>query len=177
MQRSLVGIQNDFTEMASSVEDLGDNLFDYFTLVGNRLVPNSEMMVGLGEDALLLLFSASELYQKTMDDALETFLSAREESLKVEKKLLDQQKKVYEDYFSALDRLENQRERKRSREDLVSQLQRLEGATDERSRARALELRRELNQLDEQQAQDAQTQARDALIQGLENSYIEIENS
>jgi uncharacterized protein Yka (UPF0111/DUF47 family) len=52
------------------------------------------------------------------------------EEMRVAKEANDKKKKIYEDYFKALDRLEDQRERKLSREQIVKQLQRLEGATD-----------------------------------------------
>jgi hypothetical protein len=175
-QTSLLDIQEGFAQNAEGIDELTTNLFDYFTVVGNQLVPNMEAITGLGTDALNLLTMASEQFQSTMDSALDEFLAAREQALKIEKDALDAQKKIYEDYFSALDRLEEQRNKKRSREDIVSQLQRLEGATDERSRQKALELRRELNQLDEQTAQDTIQQARDSLLQGLEDSYTEIQN-
>jgi hypothetical protein len=175
-QTSLIDIQEGFAKNAKNIEGLTGNIFDYFTVVGNQLVPNMEAITGLGTDALTLLTMASEEFQTTMNDALDEFSKAREEALKIERDALDAQKKIYEDYFAALDRLEQQRDRKRSREDIVSQLQRLEGATDERSRQKALELRRELNQLDEQTAQETIQEARDSLLQGLEDSYTEIEN-
>jgi hypothetical protein len=178
-QTNLRAIESSFRTQANSIEGLSGNLFDYFTIVGDQLVPNMQAISELGEDAdsaLTLLTMVSEEFQNTMNEALDQFLDAREQSLKIEREALDAQKKIYEDYFAALDRLEEQRERKRSREDIVEQLARLEGATDERSRQKALELRRQLNQLDEETAQDTIEQARESLIQGLEDAYTEIEN-
>lgn len=110
------------------------------------------------------------------------------ESIALEKELADQKIKVYQDYFAALDRLEEQRRRAVSREDLVSQLARLEGATDERSRKRAIELRRQLNQVDEDTSKKAQEASRASMIatinegveqlqQAFESAWMEFINS
>jgi hypothetical protein len=114
-------------------------------------------------------------YQDELNASFEQFQALRDRDLARQRENFDKQKKVYEDYFAALDRLEKQRERKVERQDLVTQLARLEGATDERSRRRALELRRELNELDEDTARDAQTQAREDLLAGFDERYAQLE--
>lgn len=88
-------------------------------------------------------------------------------NIKQEQELIDKKIKIYEDYFKALDKLEDARERKQSREDITKQLQRLSGATDEASRKKAKDLRAELIKLDEQSKKDERKESRDALIEGL----------
>lgn len=100
----------------------------------------------------------------------EVFETLMNETLALEENLAKDRIKVYEDYFATLDRLEAQRERKVQRQDLVSQLARLEGATDERSRSRALDLRRELNQLDEKTSEETLKESRASLIESINES-------
>ena len=88
-------------------------------------------------------------------------------NIKQEQELIDKKIKIYEDYFKALDKLEDARERERSREDITKQLQRLSGATDEASRKKAKDLRAELIKLDEKSKKDERKESRDALIEGL----------
>jgi len=177
-QRNLSDIQDAFANEADGIDELSGNLLKYFNVVGNQLIPN---MVEIGalesEESLHILGAAFESYQEVLNDGLNSFLETREESLRIEKDSLNKQKKTYEDYFDTLDRLEKQRERSTSRQSIVEQLQRLEGATDERSRQRALELRRELSQVNEEQAKDTQTEAREALLQGFDDRYAELENT
>ena len=84
-------------------------------------------------------------------------------------------KKVYEEYFDALDRIEEKRERKRTREDLVAQLQRLEGATDEKSRQRAKEIRQELNEMDRESSKLSMEENRKAILESIDKAYEEFE--
>ena len=161
-----------------SAQELGfasESLDDYFTVIGGKIVPAFESLEGMSASSAEFIENILEEYQEGMDELFDLFMERRQFELDNEKKLLDDQKKVYEDYFAALDRLERGRERKRSREDLVSQLQRLEGATDERSRRRALELRRELNQTDEEESRTMIQEARQALLKTFDTAYEELE--
>jgi hypothetical protein len=97
-----------------------------------------------------------------------------DQSVSREKAIADERKKVYEKYFADLDRLEEKRERKLSREQLVQQLQRLEGASDERSRQRAKELRSELLKLDQDAAKKTQEEARRDLLAAIDSSLEEL---
>ena len=85
-------------------------------------------------------------------------------------------KESYEKYFKALDRLEQKRDRKMTRDQIVQQLQRLEGASDERSRQRAKELRKELSELDAETSRDEQQQAREDLIASLDDQLTKQKN-
>lgn len=105
------------------------------------------------------------------------FETLMNETVELEKNMAEERIKVYEDYFSALDRLEEQRARKVQREDLVTQLSRLEGATDEASRKKALDLRRELNQLDEQTAEETLKESREGLIESINESVKRIKDT
>lgn len=127
-------------------------------------------------DAFYELSPAARVAAKEQIDALQNSLDAQtdifknylEETLKLEQEKVNKAKRVYEDYFKALDKLEEKRERKANRKDLVAQLSRLEGATDEMSRKKALELRKELNKLDEDTRTSEIKDAREALTKSLD---------
>lgn len=91
-----------------------------------------------------------------------------DEEIKKVEEANKKKKESYEKYFKALDRLEEKRDRKMTRDQIVQQLQRLEGASDERSRQKAKELRKELNELDAQSAKDEQSRMREDLIASLD---------
>jgi len=148
---------------------------DFFEVLEGVIVPKFDALDGLTGTALDFIQSIMSEYQDELNASFEQFQALRDRDLARQRENFDKQKKVYEDYFAALDRLEKQRERKVERQDLVTQLARLEGATDERSRRRALELRRELNELDEDTARDAQTQAREDLLAGFDERYAQLE--
>ena len=174
IQDRLSSLRGSFEQVRENLE-LDGSFDDYFQIINGQIIPVFENLEGLTAGALTYIDEVLESYQSTLNEAFDDFKAIRDQALKIEKDTLDKQQKVYEDYFAALDRLEAQRERKASRQDLVAQLSRLEGATDERSRRRALEIRRELNQLDADQARDTQQQARDSLLQGFEDRYVELE--
>lgn len=174
IQERLSSLRGSFEQVR---EELGleGEFDDYFQIINGQIVPVFESLEGLTDAALTYIDSVLDSYQSTLNEAFDDFKAMRDQALKIEKESLDKQKKAYQDYFAALDRLEAQRERKKSREDLVSQLSRLEGATDERSRRRALELRRELNALDDQQSRDTQAEARESLLRGFDERYAQLE--
>jgi hypothetical protein len=97
-----------------------------------------------------------------------------DQSVGREKAIADEKKKVYEKYFADIDRLEEKRERKLNREQLVQQLTRLEGATDEKSRQRAKQLRADLLKLDKDAAKKTQEEARKDLLAAIDNSLEEL---
>jgi hypothetical protein len=164
-----MGIESSFEEM--------------FELIGDEIIPRQDVFAGLAlrpDQRSRLLGSVEEVmgeYREITSELFDAFQQMRDDNIKREEEALEKQRKVYQDYFDALDRLEKQRTRRQSREDIVSQLQRLEGATDERSRRKALELRRELNQLDEKTSQETQAEAREALFGSLDTRLEDITNT
>lgn len=180
--QALGKIEEDFNStfkriMGFEQEDVieGFNFDDFFEVLEGVVVPKFEALNGLSSTALDFIKNTMSNYQDELNSSFEEFKKLRDRDLAGQKENFDKQKKVYQDYFAALDRLELQRERKVERQDLVKQLSRLEGATDERSRSRALELRRELNQLDEKTAEDTQREARESLFKGFDERYSQLE--
>ena len=172
---NLATIQRRFSESASEFGFATAEFSDFFEVIGGQVVPITSELNGLYGSSLEFINNLFDEYQESLDEAFEAFEERRKFVLDNEKKLLDEQKKVYEDYFAALDRLEQRRDRSRSRDDMVAQLARLEGATDERSRRRALEIRRELNRLDEDDSRNMIQEARQALLQTFDTAYEELE--
>ena len=115
-------------------------------------------------------------FNQQMDTLYSAFKELRDAEVKAAEDEAKKKKKIYEDYFAALDRLEDKRARKLSREDLVAQLQRLEGATDERSRQKAKELRKELNEFDEESKELQNEQFREDLLNATEESVQAVED-
>ena len=174
---NLENIEERFSRRAFEFGFGSEQITDFFDIVGGKIIPITENLQGLGASSFEFFTQLMDEYQASLDEAFDSFEERRKFELDNEKKLLDKQKQVYEDYFAALDRLEQRRERSRSRDDMVAQLRRLEGATDERSRRRALEIRRELNQLDEDDSRTMIQDARQALLQTFETAYEELEEA
>ena len=148
---------------------------DYIENVDGTLVPIYSKLEGLTDTTITEMMRVVDEFQNELDSLYDNFNNLREADLKAEKDKLDKQKQIYEDYFKKIDDLEKQRDQKKTKEEIIAQLQRLEGATDERSRQKALELRKELNALDETMASDRQKVGRDALLQSFDDKYIELE--
>jgi hypothetical protein len=177
IDNSLANIEDRFAEQADTFGFGSKQITDFFQVIGGQVVPISENLVNIQGSALTFITQLMEEFQENMDEAFDLFQERRKFELDNEKRLLDEQKKVYEDYFNAIDRLEQQRDRSASREDLVNQLARLEGATDERSRRRALEIRRELNKLDEDDSRNLIQESRRALLETFDLAYKELEET
>ncbi len=177
IDNSLANIEDRFAEQADTFGFGSKQITDFFQVIGGQVIPISENLVNIQGSALTFITELMEEFQENMDEAFDLFQQRRKFELDNEKRLLDEQKKVYEDYFNAIDRLEQQRDRSASREDLVNQLARLEGATDERSRRRALEIRRELNKLDEDDSRNLIQESRRALLETFDLAYKELEET
>jgi len=175
VRSDLQSIKKDFNQ---NMIDAGlEGSFDkYFDIINGVIIPIYDELANLTPATMREINRVLEEYQNGLNEAYDVFGELRDANLKAEEESLDKQKTIYEDYFDKLDELEKQRESKKSREDIVSQLQRLEGATDERSRQKALELRKELNTLDEKSAKDATKASREALIDSFDDRYAELEN-
>ena len=176
--QNIKSIIEGFGEISDTLKDEGyefTEFEDFFEIVNGQVVPMYDNLDGLSATLLNSLEQYADELQNELNNSWDTFNDLRKQYLEEERKDLDRQKDAYEKYFERLDRLQNQRNRQQSREDIVQQLQRLEGATDERSRQRALELRKELNQLDEDSAEERQAQARQALLDSFDERYEELE--
>lgn len=155
-------------------EDLGEDYESYYNILDGVIIWNFDK---LKEDGKRADKELRENYQSQLDLNLDFYKELMDNSVKKEKRLADEKVKVYEDYFAALDRLENKRERQQTREDLTRQIQRLEGASDSKSREKAKELRQELNELDTSSQKESQEESRKALIESINDSVTELEDS
>jgi len=126
------------------------------------------------QEALTNQFNSIE---SQIDNIFEVYKTFMDSTISLEEKMASEKIKVYQDYFSSLDRLEEQRKRKVQREDIVTELTRLQSATDEASRKRALDLRKELNKLDEDANQKSLEESRKTLIKEIEDSVVKIKNT
>jgi hypothetical protein len=172
--QNIQNIQENFQNLLGA-EGINKPFSDFIQIVNGTAIPIFENLNGLTTEFYKGLETALSDIQKELDGVFNAFEEIRKENLRQEKENLDAQRKVYEDYFSALDRLESERERRLNRKNLVEQLSRLEGATDERSRKRALDIRKDLNKLDEESAKTTQEQSREALLNSFDERYEELE--
>ena len=172
--QNIQNIQENFQNLLGA-EGINRPFSDFIQIVNGTAIPIFENLNGLTTEFYKGLETALSDIQKELDGVFNAFEEIRKENLRQEKENLDAQRKVYEDYFSALDRLESERERRLNRKNLVEQLSRLEGATDERSRKRALDIRKDLNKLDEESAKTTQEQSREALLNSFDKRYEELE--
>ena len=156
----------------SLIKDLGKSPEDIYKIV-DGVVMWKEAFVDLDDAHKRQIESLANVLENQLDATRTFYKQLMNETLAFEEEMAKQKLKTYEEYFAALDRLEKRRERVLNREDIVEQLQRLEGATDERSRKRALDLRQQLNEMDKQSAKDSREEMRQALLDSINNS-IEI---
>ena len=177
--QSISNLESGFNEFLSG-QGIESSFEELFNFIGGELVPRQDIWSGLSlradqrQNLLQEVETLMSDYKDATSEAFDAFRDLRAAAIQQEKEGLDAQRKIYEDYFAALDRLERQRERSQSREDIVNQLSRLEGATDERSRREATRLRKELNKLDQDSAKDTEAEARRLLFEGLDQQLENI---
>ena len=172
-----------FNDLKQELEDSGveqtleGNFEDFisFDEVSKRFIPLYDSLDGLSRTTIDSLVSYTEELNTTIDGSLEIFQEARDMALQLEKEKIDAQRQAYQDYYDALDRMESQRETAQTREEIVEQLSRLQGATDEASRQKALSLQQELNNLNEKNAKDIISQNRQDTLEALDQKYEEAE--
>lgn len=165
-------------ENAQKIEDLNNTYSDVagvFKVVnGVVIVDNWDLYNELLENGNEYLDSYQTQLQEYTDATLTAFNQWKKIWIEDKQKEIDKSIDTYKKYFENLDRIEQKDARKKDRDSIVKQIQRLEGATDEKSRQKALELKKELISLDEEAANDERKEARDALIESLETSKKEL---
>jgi len=172
--KGMADIESRFRETASSVQGLAGGFKDYFEVVNGVVVPLYDEMNNLTDKQMEYLTDMMNEYQDQLTESFDVFQDLRDSELEAEKEKLDAMKDAYTKYFKDIDALEKAASTKKTREDIVAQLQRLEGATDERSRQKALDLRKELNTLDEKTAADSTKDARAAMLESFDERYEEL---
>ena len=159
----------------------------YYTIEGTVML--TDEAIKLLEDPALskTIKEGWEKSQDILDQNRNSFKEFMNYQVSLAQKIADEKIKIYEQYFKSLDKLEEKRNKKETRESLIKQLQRLEGATDERSRKKALDLRKELNKLNEEESKTEIEEARTALTDSFkqvvedlkktfENAWLEFLN-
>lgn len=160
------GLGSQAQDYLKDIEKYGEGLYD---MVDGVAVVNKKAFDQLGETQKKAVTRSLDLYNNINKEQLEFFVEYMDEETKKVEEANKKKKESYEKYFKALDRLEQKRDRKMTRDQIVQQLQRLEGASDERSRQKAKELRKELNELDTETSKIEQQQTREDLIASLDD--------
>ena len=160
-------------ELGSQAQDYLEKIDEYgeglYEIVDGVAVVNKKAFDELSKGQKDAVTELLDSYNNLTREQLEFFIEYMDEETKKVEEANKKKKESYEKYFKALDRLEQKRDRKMTRDQIVQQLQRLEGASDERSRQKAKELRQELNELDAQSAKDEQLRMREDLIASLDS--------
>jgi len=172
--KGMADIESRFSDTVSSIEGLAGGFKDYFEVVNGVVVPLYGEMNNLTKTQMDYLIEMMNSYQEQLTEAFDVFQDLRDSELKAEKEKLDEMKSLYTQYFKDIDAAEKKADSKKTRETITAQLQRLEGATDESSRKKALDLRKELNALDEKTAADSTKDARAALLESFDGRYDEL---
>jgi hypothetical protein len=157
-------------------ETLDLDITDYIEEInGVVLIKNQELYDQLDDTAQKYLDGIISSIQDGYSAITDSITDVIDNQIEEEQDLIDDKIDMYKKYFEDLDKLEEDRTKKQDRKDIVAQLQRLEGATDEASRQKAKELRKELNEMDESNAEEERQANRDALLEnlGLQKEKIE----
>lgn len=170
-------IQTIDNRISDFYDGLPAELEGLFDIVDGIIIVNQSVFNTLDDAAKASVEGLSQILQSYIDEATSMYYEYYKQTIELAEEEAKAKKKIYEDYFKALDKMEEKRQRKQSREDLIKQLQRLQGATDEASRKRAIELRKELNQLDEDTIKDETAEAREALISGIDEALEKLKET
>lgn len=146
-------------------EEFGKN---YIEIINGIAFISNEAIDDLSEDQISRLGDYLNIINSSLDSILLGTKNLMESELKQVEEINKKKKESYEKYFDSIDRLQKEQESEQTREEIVQQLMILEGATDERSRQKAKELRADLIKLDEDAQKDSQEEARDALLNRLD---------
>lgn len=81
---------------------------------------------------------------------------------------LDERKEAYEDYFNELDALEEEQTREQNKDSIVKQMSSLVGALDSSSKSKLKDLKKQLQDLQNEELESQKQKQRDALTESIE---------
>ena len=123
-------------------------------------------------------------YQEADDEILEnaqnfadTYVNIKKQQYEQEIEEIEKRKEAYEKYFEEVDALEEEQERAQSKEDIISQLSALSGGIDGTSKAKIKELQGQLNDLIKEEAEAKKEEARNAILEDLDNQSESLNNN
>ena len=106
---------------------------------------------------------------------VEQEIEAKKELLEQEKENLEKQQENYEDYWDKIDTFDEEREREKTRESIVSQLEALAGGSGSATNARRKELLSQLKDVEKEQQEAQKQAARDALTKSIDEQVASID--
>ncbi len=163
------------SQSEKKIADLRKEMQDFYGESSEGLLEVINGVVQISEEALSrglelsILEDYANRYQGFMDDMSNMTASLVQERIELAQMESDKKRKIYENYFKAMDRLENRETTEKDKENILKQLQRLEGATDERSREKAKQLRADLIKIEETERKTLQAESREDLFKSLED--------
>lgn len=185
-------------EVAAALEEHGIQWEDVIERVGDKVIPNMELLNKLPKEAqdaikgqIEGLNSIAEAMEEVNDQmydsikvAVEFYIAQFTKVKNAEIEMLEQRKEAYEKYFDELDQAREETERSQTMEDLTKQLATLAGGSDSATNAQRKELLAQMEELRKSEEEARRQAIRDAAVGSIEerteelNKQVEeIENS
>lgn len=102
--------------------------------------------------------------------------SVIEEEYNKQIEALEKRQEQYEEYWDTIDKLEEEEDRQKSREDITSQLSALAGASDGKSKSMQKELLQQLQEINEEEEEARKQEIRDAITKSIDDHVESIDN-
>ena len=143
-------------------------------------IDNVELRNALGtlDKALIEAYSnADETIIANAESRAEAYVDIQKEQWEKEVEIIEKKKEAYEEYFEEIDALEEEQERRQSKEDIIKQLSALSTGVDGTTKSKIKDLQGQLNDLIDEEQKAAREAARNELLEDLDNQTEELNNS
>lgn len=160
MKRGEQGYEIDYEKLKTASQKVKDDVYSAFANTDSTKGALTTLNETLKE-----YYSDLTAAAKNAADVYVSILKTETEKINEE---LEKRKTAYEDYFDAIDDLENEQDTTRDRESIIKQLQALSGGADAASKNKIKELRQELNDLNKEALQTEREKLRDAAIEEID---------
>jgi hypothetical protein len=110
-------------------------------------------------------------------NAADLYIEIKKSELEKEQEIIEQRKEAYEDYFEKLDALEEEQDRSKKKEDIITQLAALSGGIDGTTKSKIKDLQSQLEDIEKEEQEAQKEAARNSLLEDLDNQTEELNNS
>lgn len=152
-------------ELADTFNDLTDDIVDNT----NSIIENENALKELEEERRDMVIETQEILIEAIRAEQEAIYEEKQAALEKEKELLEERKQMYSDAFAEEDYTNELTDMTAQRQNIVSQLAQLEGASDSESKRKRAELLEELTQLNQQYNDTTTEYNRDALLAQIDD--------
>ena len=152
-------------DLADAFNDLTDDILDNT----NSIIENESALKELEEERRDMVIETQEILIEAIRAEQEAIYEEKQAALEKEKELLEERKQMYSDAFSEEDYTNELADMTTQRQNIVSQLAQLEGASDSEKKRKRAELLEELTQLNQQYNDTTTEYNRDALLTQIDD--------